>query len=205
MYIMFGSKNIFKQGFTLLEVLIAVGILSIVILTVSIFAFDVFRSELFISENLEAEEQIQQIFKIIAPEIRSMAISNNGSYPLAAVSSSSLSFYSDIDLDGLSERVRYFLEGTVLKKGVIKPAINPVVYDPASEKISETVKNVISNNIFSYYDSNYDGSQPALDYPIDISVIRSVGIKLTVDKNIAMAPIPVVLTTFINIRNLRGK
>ena len=100
--------------------------------------------------------------------------------------------------------MRYYLEGTTFKKSVIKPSINPVVYDPSSEKITILANNVISGNIFYYYDKTYEstlGSQ--LEQPVKVSIIRSVKINLTADKDIILPPLPTSIDAFINIRILK--
>ncbi len=184
--------------------IIAIGILGFAVAIISLFALNISQSELFISENLKIEEDIKQALRIMAPEIRSINNSSSGSYGIVAVSSSSFSFYSDIDADNYFEKVRYFLDGDILKKGVIEPTISPFIYDPGQEKIKEIVSGVSSDNIFYYYDDSYDGNQSPLGYPINISKIRSVKIVISVEKEINLMPAPVELSLFVVIRNLRG-
>ena len=193
-------------GFTLLEVLIVVGIISGVFFIVSIFAFDIFNLQLFIGESLGGEAQSQYAFKIIIPELRSIGPSSSGGYPISSASSSSFSFYSDIDNDGLFEQVRYFLNGTTFQKGVIRPTGVPLAYDPATEKIINLASNVISGNIFSYFNKNYDGiNGTVLGYPIDVSTIRVVKVVLSIDKNQNIEPGPLTVSAIVDIRNLRGR
>lgn len=192
-----------NRGFTLIEVIITIGIVGFAIAFISLFAVNIFQSELFISENLEIEEDIKQALRIMAPEIRSINNSSSGSYGIAAVSSSSFSFYSDIDADGYFEKVRYFIDGNIFKKGVIEPSISPFIYDPNQEKIKNVVEDISSDSVFYYYDDSYEGSQPPLGYPIDISKIRSVKIVISIEKKVNLIPLPVELPLFITIRNLR--
>ena len=192
------------KGFTLIEIIIAIGVLGFAVAMISLFALNVSQSELFISENLKIEEDIKQALRIMTPEIRSINSSSNGSYGIAAVSSSSFSFYSDIDADNYFEKVRYFLDGSTLKKGVIESSISPFIYDPGQEKIKEVINGISSDDIFYYYDDSYDGNQSPLDYPVDVSKIRSVKIVISVEKEINLMPVPVELSLFITIRNLRG-
>ena len=48
-------------------------------------------------------------------------------------------FYANIDSDTLYERVRFWVEGTILKKGVIKPTGVPLDYDLQNEDVTLTV------------------------------------------------------------------
>ncbi|MDP3792187.1 MAG: hypothetical protein Q8Q89_00445 [bacterium] len=197
-------KMNFIKGFTLMETLITVGIVSGVLIVISFFGLELYQFNFFLGESLQAESDVQRVFKTMIAEMRSIGQSANGSFAIDQASSSSFSFYSDIDGDGLAEKVRYFQETGNLKKGTIEPFGSPAVYDPASEKISDFVSYVVSGNIFSYYNGDYDGTQPSLSYPIDPSVIRLVKVKLIVDRDPTVLPLPVEFSSFINIRNLRG-
>ena len=192
------------KGFTLIEILITVGIVSGVLIIVSLFGLDLYQFNSFLGESLEAESDIQRAFKTMIGEMRSISQSANGSFAIDQASSSSFSFYSDIDGDGLAEKVRYFREAGNLKKGTIESFGSPAVYNPNSEKISDFVSYVVSDNIFYYYNEDYDGTQPFLGYPIDLSVIRLVKVKLIVDRDPITLPLPLEFSSFINIRNLRG-
>src|SRR3989344_4644245 len=112
-------------------------------------------------------------------------------------------FYSDIDDDGLKEKVRYFLNGPLLQKGVIKPTGSPLSYNPASEKITTLIPNVTNATIFTYYDENYDGAGAELTSPINIPVVRLVKITITIDKDPNRAPVTTIFSTQVSIRNLK--
>ena len=118
---------------------------------------------------------------------------------------SSFTFYSNVDDDSFKERVRYFLDGTTLKKGIIKPSGTPLTYNPADEAVSELIHGVANatTSIFSYYDKNYDGTNQALIEPIDIATVRLVKITIVTDKDPQTPPGPMTLTTQISIRNLK--
>ncbi len=194
-----------KKGFTLIEVLIVIAIISGIVTMISLFSFNITQFQFFIGKSLDVEGETQGAFKIINPELRSIGPSSTGSYPIASAASSSFSFYSDIDNDGIFEQVRYFLDGTTIKKGTIKPGGAPLVYNQANEKITEVVHNVTSSNIFYYYDKNYDGTNGSpLGYPMNLSAIRVVKMVLTVDDNPNAQPGPLIVSAIMNIRNLRG-
>lgn len=133
-----------------------------------------------------------------------MGPSNIGGYPIESASASSLVFYSDFDNDGLFERIRYYLESGVLKRGVIIPSGSPLAYLPGNEKVREAVHYVIAPDIFSYYPKEAGSGGSPLSSPVAPSLIRLVKINLTIDENPQKPPAAASLTTVITIRNLRG-
>lgn len=193
-----------SKGFTLIEIVVAMGIVSGIILIVTMFSMDIFDFGIFLGDNLSAQRELQLTLRVMTSEIRAMASSANGSYAIESATADSLTFYSDIDGDGSTERIRYFLQGNILKKGIIKPIGNPLAYLSADEKISEQVHNIYNGtgNIFFYYNSVYSGSEPALSQPVDISAVRFIKADITVDKNPVDSKARVNFSTSVNIRNL---
>lgn len=193
-----------KSGFTLIEVLVSIFILTLIGLAVSSFFKDIFSFNRIISGSLTAQDEARRALKTMSAEIRTASPSSLGAYPLAQTATSSFAFYSNIDGDSFKERVRYFLEGTTLKKGVIKPS-GSLTYNPANEIITELIHDVanVATSTFSYYDENYDGTTQALVEPINISVVRLVQITIVIDKDSTQPPGPMTLTTQINMRNLK--
>ena len=174
-----------RSGFSLVEVLVAIFIVSLIMMAVGAFQADVFKLNSVIQSGLSSQNDARKIIRPMVDEVRSASESSVGSYPIATATETVFTFYSDIDNDSLKERVRYFLDGSDFKKGVLKPTGSPFVYDESNENITEVVHNVINSEIFSYFDSSYDGtsSYPPLDHPVSSSVIRLVKIELVVDED----------------------
>ncbi len=193
-----------SRGFTLIEIIIVIGIFTSVMIVISLFVLDIANNEIFFTESINSEVETRQAYQTIISELRSMGGSVNGSYAINAASSSSFTFFSDSDGDGYTEQVRYFVDGGILKKGLIKPAGNPFGYKIGDEKITEAVHYLVSNNVFSYFGANYDGNQSPLGYPINLDSIRMIKIQLSIDKDPNVLPGKVVLPAYINMRNLRG-
>ncbi len=175
------------KGFTLIEVIVTMAILSGVILVINMFGIDIFNFQLFLGDVFTIQQEINLTLTSMGIEVRAMGPSANGSYMIESASDTSLVFYSDIDGNGAFDRVRYFASAGILKKGVIKPTGNPALYPPANETISDLVNNVIlpptaSQSLFYYYDHNYTGTQPPLPLPIDVNKIRLVKVTITADK-----------------------
>lgn len=194
------------SGFTLMEILISIAILTGITLFISYFSLDVSNFAGFFSESIATQQEIQQTLKILKTEVRSMGSANNGSYTVESASANSFIFFSDFDGDGLFERIRYYLEDNTLKKGVIKPTGNPLVYLTSDEKVSESVHYIIPNPppIFIYYPKDTDINGTALTLPIDPALVRLIKVNLTADENPQKPPGPADISIFISIRNLRG-
>ena len=181
----------FKKGFTLLELLISIGILAGVIFAVFYFIYSISNLGSYFIQSYEVQQELQLAFQKIIPEMRSMDVSNIGSYPLVEAASSSIKFYSDYDGNGLYDQVRYFISSSTLKRGFIVPTGNPFTYDSANEKIDDLAHNIImsTSSIFSYFGSNYTGSESELSSSTVISDVRVIKIKLTAKQQNQKNPI----------------
>jgi len=188
-----------------MEVLVTIFIVALIGITVLTFQKDIFSLNTLLSTSLAAQDEARKALKIITAEIRPLSPSSVGAYPIAEANPTSFIFYSDIDNDQFKERVRYFLSGTTLKKGVIKPSGTPLTYNPANETISEIIHDITSGTtlIFDYYDNNYDGTTSPLTQPVDMSAIRLIKITVVIDKNPNKYPGPITLTTQVSMRNLK--
>ncbi|HMP67372.1 MAG TPA: type II secretion system protein [Candidatus Paceibacterota bacterium] len=198
-------KNNEKRGFTLVETLVSVFVFSLIIIAIAGFQSDVFSLTRFIQTGLQNQSEAKKLIKPFVNEVRSATPSSLGTYPIEFADATNFSFYSDIDGDGLKEKIRYFLDGTDFKRGVTKPSGNPLVYNSSNEKITRVIHDILPGNIFYYFDSNYDGTENSLplEYPITISDIRLIKVVLIIDSNPNEAPGPLEITTQVSIRNLK--
>lgn len=196
-----------RDGFSLFEVVIVMSIFAIVLFAVTSFRGNLNMLENLVNQKLQSRQDLDQEFQIMITELRSAGPSSLGAYPIEAASTSSITFFSDIDKDGIFERVRYYLSSTTVEKGVVEPTGNPLVYSTSTEATTTIVSNVIistSTPLFQYYDTNYTGSQAALASPIDATQVRIVKVSLSVDVNPKLAPVPIFFSNTVNIRNLRS-
>lgn len=194
-----------RNGFTLVEVLVALGIfILIVAATVEIFIFG-WRSNSTIWEQLSAQNEGRKAVQDFTNQLRTASASSIGAYTVESAANQQIIFYSDIDHDSLRERVRYFLSGTTFKRGVIKPSGNPLIYNPASETITDVARSVANgaNPIFYYYDKNYSGAGAPLSMPVNVTAIRVVEIYLKLDRNPQITPAPLFVESKVMIRNLK--
>ena len=192
-------------GFTFIEVVIVIAVFAVLFMVIASFGQNTSLLSNLINKSLEIEQDLRQTFQVRVTEIRSAGPSSLGAYPIESAATGSLAFFSDIDEDGIFERVRYFIGTSTLQKGVIKPSGNPLVYTTSTETVKSVVRYLLpATSTFEYYDASYTGSEAPLSAPIDVTKIRIIKITVTADVNPGAAPKPVTFTNTVNVRNLRS-
>jgi prepilin-type N-terminal cleavage/methylation domain-containing protein len=197
----------YKKGFTLVELLISIFIISLLTVVINSFARDVFYMSYTLSDSMSAQFDARHIVDSMASELREASQSSLGAYPLVLTGDNSITFYSDLNNDGLEEQVRYFLSSTTLEQGVVVPTGSPLSYNQANEKISTLISSVVSSStqpIFQYYPSTYAGTSSPLTQPVNINNVSFVKITVIIDKNTNHAPSQVVVTSGVSLRNLKS-
>jgi len=190
-----------RRGMTLIEVLIVVALVPIIMVSIvdSVLAF--YRAN---STSFEEAYQIQSASNgigVLVRDLREATYADNGSYPVAAIASSSVTFYADVNRDGSVDRVRYELDGTTLSRA-ITPAGMPPTYTgaAATSSVSDSVRNFGDGTaVFRYYDS----SGAEIDDMADVADVRSVTITLVVDITPNHSPGEFTLRSSATLRNLR--
>src|SRR3989344_1717859 len=192
-------------GLTILEIVIAIAIFTTATLIIAGYIVQGYRVNRFAMEQADALEHARRAIDSMAKEIREADISDLGSFPIASATNQSFSFYSNLDGDSAVEKIRYFLEGTDFKKGIIEPGGNPLAYNPAGEQItiiSRYVRNG-ADPIFNYYDGNYPSSTAPLAAPANPNQVKLIQLSLRVNIDPSTAPNDLTLNTFVQIRNLK--
>ncbi len=200
------SKILLKKGFTLPELIISVAVLSLLTLTVSTFQKDVFSLNTNLQSSLNAQLEARHLIKNIISELRKTSPSANGTYPIELASSTGITFYTDIGNNGSIDKVRYYLSGKTVKKGVITPTGSPAVYNSGSEVTTTLLNYVVASStvpMFQYYTSNYSGTTTPIAMPPDISTIRLIKITVIIDTDPNRSPTPIIATSQVNLRNLK--
>lgn len=196
-----------NRGVTLPELLVVVGITGIIVLALTSFQKDIFFNSKFAADSLTSAQDARSILRTMIAELRVTSPSSNGAYAIAQAATSSITFFSDTDGDGIKDQIRYYLTGTTtLKKGVVKPTGSPLVYNSANETfktLAINLKNSSSTPLFEYYDSGYAGTSSPMTYPLDITRIRLVKINLLIDADPNRSPVPRTYTSQTSLRNLK--
>ena len=195
-----------KSGFTLVEMVVAIGIFGLIILGVGDILVYGLKYRAIILEQLKTQTEGRKIVQDFVNEIRRANYSSLGAYPISSASSQEIIFYANVDEDSWRERVRYFLDGDILKKGITKPNGNPLSYNLDAEVITEIVHDVASGDdpIFFYYGQNYTGSEDFLTSPIVATTVRMVKFDLLLEADPNMSPKPLRIEGAGEIRNLKS-
>ena len=198
-------KNNLKpsKGFTLIETVVVIAIFIVVLgaLVSSIRFF--YRSNTHALEQSFAINSARIGIEKMVKDIREAAFSDEGSYPVISMATSSFSFYSDTDEDIFVEKVRYFLDGTNLNKGVTNSSGDPLVYDDNDEivsLVSDNVRNISESvDLFSYFNAS---GIPMTNYASTTDLVF-VTTEIVVNVNPARLPNNFTLRSSATLRNVR--
>lgn len=183
--------------------MIGVAIFILIIGAITLFSRNLWVYNAFIGNTLEGVNSARVALKTMTAEIRTASSGNNGAYAISLATATNFIFYSDIDDNGLKEKVEYVLSGTTLQKKVTVPTGSPLAYT-GTPTTTTLVSNIPANGFsFSYYDRNYDGTTAALAFPVDISSIRLVKINISIEKDPNRSPTPINLSTQVTLRNIK--
>ena len=193
-----------QKGMSLIEMIVYIAVFAFVMLAITNAMISFYQANRYTLEQMSQLDSARKGLNSMVFSLREAAYSASGAYPLEVLSSNNITFYSDVDNDGVIERVRYFLNGNNFQRGIIKPVGIPAVYDSGNETIT-TVAEYIRNteqglNIFTYFDTV--GAQ--MSAPYTIINVRWVQIKLVVNVNPATMPNEFTLRTSATLRNLKS-
>jgi prepilin-type N-terminal cleavage/methylation domain-containing protein len=197
------QKSKLQKGFTLVETLVAISIFTILILATCFSIVYLYRVSAFDIQQAQAIDSARRGVDIMVREIREATYADTGAYLIESAQNQSFIFYSDIDWDQNIERIRYFLDGKILKKGETEATGTPRMYDSKNEKISilsEYVQNG-SQPIFSYFDKN-NNQLTDLSKVGDITLVK---VNLIINVDPKRPPSDFTLISNAQIRNLKEK
>lgn len=200
------KKNNKNQGFTLAEIVVVVGIFGIIVLAISSFQVNVLNNNKYAQDSLSSAFDARNILRVMVKELRGASPGIDGSFAITTAATNTIAFYSDVDGDGVKDKVRYYIATSTLRKGYIKPTGNPPVYSSANEvfiTLASNIKNATSSPLFEYFDSNYAGTSTPLTQPVTLTNVHLVKINLLIDADPNKSPNVRTYTSQVNLRNLK--
>ena len=200
-------KNL-RDGFTLVELLVVIGIITVVGVSLSTVLTAGLKQQFFLNGHNESVEDARKAMRKMVAEIRETQDSDNGAYAVAKGDAYELIFYSDIDTDIGVERVRYISDNSGLKKGVVEPSgANPVVYNLGSETITLLSPHVVNSEdgipLFKYYTKDYPTVATPLATPVNIDQVSLINFVTRVKSESGGGSITSTLSSFVQPRNLK--
>src|SRR3989344_7148797 len=198
------------RGLTLIEMVIAIAVALIVMEGFTYMLLKTWDTNKFILEEGLASAAASRATNRIVIQLRGVQQSDNGSYPVVSADDFDFTLYTDIDDDGVVERVHYFLDqvNDQLKVGVTDPnTAVPVAY-PAGDTTVTGMTNYVVNEatdpVFFYYNGDYpsDTINNPLTTPASVGNIQLIKIHLFVNINPVHAPDNINIESFVDLRNL---
>lgn len=196
-----------SHGFSLVETLIALFLFSTLLVAVTVFFVYYMRNYSFSFEANQSINLAQGAITNMIREIREARGAEDGAWPIVEAFDNSFTFYSDVTDDGRSDRVRYFLEGTTLKRGIVEPTTPPVTYPSGSEAITTIAESVNTAGapIFTYYNGEWPSD--TVNNPLSSANrqlnTRFVTVYVKIDIETNRGAQPYELTTGVAIRSMK--
>ena len=193
----------YSRGLSTLEVLVWLSLFAFTIGAVTSSILYFYRVNRVSINQVDAVTSAQRGIDGMVRTIREAAFASDGAYPVVSLASNQLAFYADVDADQFIEKVRYFLNGDSIERGVVDPPGAPPVYTGAEtiSTVSEYVRNTGQGlTMFTYYDE--EGAQ-ITDYA-NVADLRFVTINVVVDVDVSNLPDPFYIRSSAAMRNLSG-
>ncbi|MCK4781785.1 prepilin-type N-terminal cleavage/methylation domain-containing protein [Candidatus Parcubacteria bacterium] len=191
------------KAFTLIETLVVIFVFAITMGALTGFITRGYRVQSYSFQQSQAIEEAKRGVEIMVKEIREARTAEDGSYVVYNAGNNEFCFFSDIDKDLAIEKVRYFLDGSDFKKGIIEPVVvegiatySTSTDDEAVSILSQYVRN--GPSIFKYFDINGE-ELPSPARRRDTRVMRFF-LLINVDPN--RPPSDFELESDVEIRNL---
>lgn len=171
---------------------------------------DSWRSNKFIIEMGNASLLASRSVNNLVADLRKVRQADNGDYPIESGDDFDIKVYIDIDNDGVTERVHYYLQSGSLYRGVREPVGNlPVNYPNGDGTTTLLANSIINSNtqpVFSYYNDEYpsDTTNNPLATPVNVAEVKMVKVHLMVNIDPLNVPEHINVESFAELRNLNG-
>lgn len=190
-----------QKGFTLLEVVMAIGIFSILMVGINFLFISLYRQQGSSAAMIERTRVMNNLIDNVSRELREGNRGENGHFFIETAANDTITFYSDVDDDHLTEKVSYSLSASTLSKSVTQPGSDfQYTGTPTVTVICSEVQNG-STPMFTYYDENYSGTGSSMTLPVSVLNVKLVGVSLTTNSTNKYKSYPLHIETKIQLRN----
>ncbi len=207
---MMQQRTMTTQGMSFIEMIMAIAILFIGMEGVTLLLLKSWDNNKFVLEMGNASFIASRGVGQVISEIRKSRQADNGDYPIESGDDFDLKLYIDIDNDGDTERVHYYLNGSSLYRGITNPVSGfPVTYpagDDTTQVLAGSIANTPTDPVFYYYNDDYptDTVKNPLTTPISVSDARMIKVHLMVNIDPLHAPDHINIESFVELRNLNN-
>lgn len=190
-----------SSGFTLIETIVVAALTAFVMLAIGYVLQYFYKTNLYVLQQSQAVRSARLSVENTVANLREASYGADGAYPMAAAATSTVTFYAAVGTTTV-EKVRYYISGDTLYRGVTAPGGNPPTYAGQPEETTLVVDNIRNGTtpMFTYYDA----SGNALSEPVDVSKVASVRIEVLTDVNPLRAPDVYTLTGVATLRNVHN-
>lgn len=195
---------------TLVELMMAIFIMLIAMEGFTLLLLKSFQTNSFVLEEGVASAAAARAVSTIVSDLRKARQADNGAYPVASGTDFDLKVYIDIDNDGVTERVHYYVSNERLYQGVTNPNAGlPITYPSGDQAVTMLLDYVVNTNaqpIFYYYNKDYptDLVNNPLTTPITVNTAKLIKVHLWVNIDPIRAPNNINIESFAELRNLNN-
>lgn len=196
----------YSQGLTLVEMMLTMAILAVVMAVGVLFWNFIQDNFAFSLEGTQSVVEVNDGVRKIVNELREARDGESGAYLLLTAEDNEIEFFSDVDADLETEKIRYWLDDASLYRGVVEPVGFPAEYTSDEEVRLVTDKvDQAGLSLFTYYNEFW----PAIELGNPISLqdrlvdTRYVEVTLRVSLFDRVGVEPVTLTQGVFLRNAK--
>ncbi len=131
-------------GFSLLEAIIVIFIFALMMAVLSGLVLMLYQTHSYEWQQSIALGEARKGIEIMVKEIREARQGENGAFPIEKAGDKEFIFYSDIDNDGKTERVRYFL-GQIISETFVQKCVTFTAGGSCSVNFSNFLKGTLKS------------------------------------------------------------
>jgi prepilin-type N-terminal cleavage/methylation domain-containing protein len=193
----------YNRGMTLVELIIAIGIFSMLMLAITASVQSLYQYNSYAVSQAYQLDLARRGVETLTRDLREMIFADNGAFPLVRMEPHIVGFYSDVDGDNSVEYIEYELATTTtFTKRVYSATAGVYNYATPTEEyiVSDYVQNLLQGtSTFLYYGNNGVQSTSTADIA-DIRFIRS---QIIVNVDAVRNPGEYMLRSGATLRNLK--